>query len=89
MVGRLAGDELFVFIPGADISRAEILAKKMVGIPAEDFVGEARYTISAGVVVYENPAGRRLDIDSVRASCSEALIEAKRNGPGSKVVLSR
>ena len=89
MVGRQGGDELLVFIPGADIASAEILAKEIIGIPANDFVGETRYTISAGVVAFDNPAGRRLGIDAVRALCSEALIEAKRNGPGSKIVFNR
>ncbi len=89
LVGRAGGDELLVFIPGADNARADDLATEMVGIPAMDFVGEARYTISAGFVVFDNPAGRRIGIDSVREACAEALQDAKRNGPGSRVVINR
>lgn len=89
MVGRLGGDELFVFIPGADASRADSLAKELIAIPSQDNVGELRYTISTGVASFDSPAGRRISIDSVRASCVEALQEAKRNGPGSKIIINR
>ncbi len=89
LVGRTGGDELLVFIQGADDARANALAVEMTGIPAEAFIGEVRYTISTGFVVFDNPAGRRLSFDSVRAACAEALQEAKRNGPGSRVVINR
>ncbi len=89
LVGRAGGDELLVFIPGADDAQTNELARDLVGIPSRNFVGETRYTISAGFAVFDNPAGRRISFDTVREACADALQEAKRNGPGSRVVINR
>lgn len=89
LVGRMGGDELLVFVQGADTSRADTLAQEMIRIPSENYIGEVRYTISAGFAVFDNPAGRRITFDVVRATCTEALQEAKRNGPGSIIVINR